>query len=104
MNHYCDDCDQDNDHDETEWCCGGDGRCDAVEAEPDCVGGGAHRWKGVGGCDENPGVQSLGGTALGFEAKCTQCGVFRYEVSRGSQRNPGECDSVRYSDADARSE
>lgn len=101
MTHYCGGCDADDTHDRDEWCCGGEGRCDAVQSEPDCEVGrhGRHDWtsEGTGGCDSNPGCWSLGGTAYQFDARCTVCGMGRTEIQRGSQRNPGECDSVSYS-------
>ena len=77
----CDDCDD----------------CDAVEAEPECSDG-PHAWtaEGLGGCDENPGVWSHGGTKMTFEHRCILCGCTRKEVSFGSQRDPGQCDKVRY--------
>lgn len=83
---------------ESEWACGGDSDCPSVEPEPDCYEHYAHRWtsKGTGGCDSNPGAWSLGGTAYRFEARCLVCGVHRIEIHHGYQRNPGECDVVRY--------
>lgn len=88
---------------DSEWACGGDGDCDAVQAEPDCVSGYRHRWtsRGCGGCDSNPGVWSLGGTAYQYGARCLVCGTQRTEVHHGWQRNPGECDSVSYETGDA---
>lgn len=78
--------------------CPGDGACDSVEDEPECVEGLTHAWtrRGEGGCDQNPGVWSLGGTAYEFSAHCRYCGVRRIEITLGCQRNAGECDSVRY--------
>lgn len=57
-----------------------------------------HDWtsEGEGGCDENPGVWSLGGTAMKFRAHCRHCGLIRVVRSTGSQRNPGEHDTVSY--------
>ena len=57
-----------------------------------------HDWtsEGEGGCDENPGVWSLGGTKIVVKSHCKKCGLKRTEVSVGSQRNPGEGDSVEY--------
>lgn len=85
-----------------EWCCGGDDTCDAVEREPDCVDGLSHAWtrEGCGGCAENPGVQSLGGTKFRFQSRCVYCGVRRTETAMGVQRNPGQCDTVSYSPGD----
>lgn len=64
---------------------GGDTECD-------------HDWssEGEGGCDENPGVWSRGGTTIATTEHCTLCGLVRTEVSRGSQRNPGESDTTEY--------
>ena len=67
----------------------------AFEVEPPCEAD-AHEWAGEGGCDENPGVWSLGGTTLVFRERCEHCGVLRKSVCRGSQRNPGEQDTRTY--------
>ena len=63
--------------------------------DPDCD----HEWsrEGEGGCNENPGVWSTGGTTIVTREHCTCCGIIRETKSRGSQRNPGEVDSVTYS-------
>jgi hypothetical protein len=81
-----------------EYGCGGDGVCDAIEPEPECVEGLTHTWTshGEGGCDSNPGVWSLGGTTYSFSAHCRWCGVRRVETLLGSQRNPDQCDTVCY--------
>lgn len=65
-------------------CCGGD---------PD-----DHDWtsEGEGGCRENPGVWSTGGTSMSFASHCRACGLRRSEHACGSQRNPGEHDTVSY--------
>lgn len=57
-----------------------------------------HEWtyEGEGGCDENPGVWSTGGTSMVFKSHCRKCGLHRTETSTGSQRNPGEHDTVEY--------
>ena len=74
------------DHEEMIRKAGGDTDCD-------------HEWnsEGEGGCTENPGVWSRGGTTLVFKSHCTKCGLKRTEVSYGSQRNPGQADTVEYS-------
>lgn len=66
----------------------------AAGGDPDCD----HEWssEGEGGCDENPGVWSTGGTSMVFVAHCTRCGLRRTENSTGSQRNPGDHDTVEY--------
>lgn len=58
-----------------------------------------HEWtsEGEGGCTENPGVWSLGGTTMLFKSHCEKCGLKREEVHHGSQRNPGQADKVTYS-------
>lgn len=68
---------------------GGDPRCD-------------HDWtsEGEGGCRENPGVWSLGGTKMSFASHCRTCGLHRRALWHGSQRNPGEQDTVSYSQPD----
>lgn len=57
-----------------------------------------HDWtsEGEGGCDENPGVWSVGGTAMEFASHCRTCGLRRNEYTCGSQRNPGDHDRVEY--------
>ena len=64
-----------------------------------------HDWtgEGEGGCDENPGVWSNGGTTMTFDAHCRCCGLHRTTISRGFQRNPGEASETteyRMLDAD----
>jgi len=58
-----------------------------------------HDWtgEGEGGCDENPGVWSTGGTSMVYRSHCRHCGLIRIERDPGSQRNPGEHPTVRYS-------
>ena len=58
-----------------------------------------HRWtgEGEGSCSENPGVWSLGGTALTISEHCEICELRRTRHITGSQRNPGEHDTVKYS-------
>lgn len=55
-----------------------------------------HIWtaEGEGGCTENPGVWSTGGTSLVFKTHCLNCGLQRTEWFAGFQRNPGEHDTV----------
>lgn len=57
-----------------------------------------HDWtsEGEGGCDENPGVWSTGGTSMTFTWHCRVCGLHRTEYVTGSQHNPGEHDTVVY--------
>lgn len=57
-----------------------------------------HDWtsKGEGGCDQNPGVWSHGGTSLTFASHCRRCGLHRVEHRPGCVRDPGEHDTVRY--------
>ena len=80
--------------------------CGAREVEPDCADGYAHRWteQGMGGCDQNPGVWSLAGTAFQVASRCLACGCQRIEVAYGSQRDPNQCDSVSYQDGAYRPE
>lgn len=51
-----------------------------------------HEWtsEGEGGCRENPGVWSHGGTAMSFAHHCRLCGLRRVETDPGTQRNPGD--------------
>jgi hypothetical protein len=66
----------------------------AAGGDPDCD----HDWtsEGEGGCNENPGVWSVGGTALMIRDHCRKCGLRRREHYTGSQQNPGEHDTVTY--------
>jgi len=70
--------------------------------EPDCPEADEHDWTSEheGGCAENPGVWSTGGTSMLFIARCKHCGMKRQEHTTGSQRNPGECDTTTYSEPD----
>jgi hypothetical protein len=63
---------------------------------------GEHEWTSEfeGGCTENPGVWSTGGTSMVFSARCKHCGMERVEKTTGSQCNPGECDTTTYSEPD----
>lgn len=69
---------------------------------PPCTDRRGHNWtsEDEGGCDENPGVWSVGGTALLFREHCTRCGLRRETLSRGGQRNPDEGDEITYTRAD----
>lgn len=67
----------------------------AAGGDTDCE----HEWtsEGEGGCDENPGVWSAGGTALVISNHCEVCGLRRVRHLTGAQHNPGEHDTVEYS-------
>jgi hypothetical protein len=71
--------------------------------EPACPAADEHDWTSEfePGLKENPGVWSVGGTAMVFTARCRCCGMQRTERHTGSQRNPGECDTTEYSEPDA---
>jgi len=71
---------------------------DALMAEAGADQNCAHEWtsEGEGGCDTNPGVWSLGGTAMAYAEHCKHCGLRKLTRICGSQRNPGECDTVRF--------
>jgi len=83
------------------------GHSSAIRAEMGDAGCGTHpddhEWTsdGEGGLDNNPGVWSTGGTSMVFDSHCRTCGLHRTESSCGSQRNPGEGDSVVYRALDA---
>lgn len=70
--------------------------------EPECPEADAHDWTSEyeGGCTENPGVWSTGGTSMLFVSHCRHCGMERREHRTGPQHNPGECDTAQYSDPD----
>lgn len=73
-----------------------------LPAEPACPEADEHDWSSEheGGCDDNPGVWSLGGTAMKFRSHCLACGMSRTERTTGPQRNPGDSDTVVYGDPD----
>jgi hypothetical protein len=63
--------------------------------ESDCgTGDEDHDWTNrhelVGGCEENPGVWSMGGTRMLSQHVCSRCGIRKTETHAGEQRNPGE--------------
>lgn len=65
----------------------------AEKSAPKCYVGMRHSWtaEGMGGCKENPGVWSLGGTTLRFSRRCVHCGLERHVTTYGAQgRNPSE--------------
>jgi len=66
----------------------------AAGGDADCE----HDWtsENEGGCDENPGVWSTGGTSMVFVEHCRKCNLRRIKNITGSQRNPGEHDTVKY--------
>jgi hypothetical protein len=71
--------------------------------EPDCAEDCDHAWispEWLGGCSENPGVWALGGTTISIREVCKICGIYRHQIRRGVQRNPGEIDTVEYGPAD----
>jgi hypothetical protein len=72
--------------------------------EPECTSEDGHDWQSpyklVHGLKDNPGVFSYGGTRLVIKTCCRNCGTYRKETKHGAQRNPGQCDTVEYEDAD----
>jgi hypothetical protein len=67
-----------------------------------------HDWQAplelVGGCDNNPGVFSTGGTRFDYRLVCSRCGMYKHTWSQGQQRDPGDLDhGVEYTAADERS-
>lgn len=83
------------------------------DEEPKCaIGGGTdddtgHEWRQpcvVGGCKENPGFWSGGGTITISKSVCARCGQYRTVINNGDQRNPGDPeDTVKMEDADENS-
>lgn len=57
-----------------------------------------HDWtsEGEGGLSENPGVWAGSGTSMTVASHCRCCGLHRIENHTGSQRDPGESDTVQY--------
>jgi hypothetical protein len=86
---------------ENEWV-----ECGEDAETPDCVEE-EHEWvrphELVGGCTQNPGVWSLGGTKLKQKSVCENCGMYKVEIWHGNQRNPDEVDEVEYIDSDQES-
>lgn len=74
-----------------------------VEA-PECIEDADHDWQSpewLGGCRENPGVWSHGGTRITIRMACARCGAYRVEERTGSQRDPGElAETISYEGAD----
>lgn len=71
--------------------------------EPDCPeSDDGHDWTAEheGGCTENPGVWSTGGTSMLRVCHCRHCGMDRTEKTTGCQKNPGDCDTTTYSEPD----
>ncbi len=68
--------------------------------DPDCD----HDWTSSvaveGGCAENPGVWSVGGTAMVFREHCRLCGLRRRKHYVSSHRSPGEIATVEYTQPD----
>lgn len=63
------------------------------EEEPDCRDTEKHDWQSpewLGGCRENPGVWSTGGTSGTSKSVCANCGAYRFHTWSGPQKNPGE--------------
>lgn len=54
-------------------------------------------YESVGGCRENPGVWSLGGTIIRYRSICKHCGCIKTETCYGEQRNPFQKDTIEYS-------
>jgi hypothetical protein len=74
---------------------------DILPPEPRCDGRRRHDWVETveidGGCRENPGVMSTGGTSFEFRSHCSRCGIQRVERTSGDQRNPDQPrHTVRY--------
>ena len=63
---------------------------EAAGGDTDCD----HDWtaEGEGGCTENPGVWSTGGTSMSFATHCRKCGLHRVEHTT----NPSEHDTVHF--------
>jgi len=78
--------------------------CGDDPLEPECTSDDGHDWQSpyrlVHGLKENPGVFATGGTTLVIKTCCCNCGTYRTETKHGAQRNPGQCDTVEYEDAD----
>lgn len=80
----------------------GSGEIEGSIEEPPCNEKSEHEWTSEfeGGCSENSGCWSLGGTTMLFVSHCKNCGMEKKETTLGLQYNPGECDTVEYSDPD----
>lgn len=73
-----------------------DALIEAAGGDTDCD----HEWVATveveGGLRENPGVWMTCGTSMTIKTHCARCGLKRTERSTGSQRNPGEHDTVTF--------
>lgn len=75
---------------------------------PACVDGTTeHDWQHpewLGGCSENPGVWSLGGSQISSVAVCADCGAYQRYVSETTPgQHPAEPEQTTYEEADERS-
>jgi hypothetical protein len=62
--------------------------------EPECAEDHEHDWGSppwLGGCRENPGVWSIGGTQVATIDVCRHCGAYRHYTSEST---PGQCPRV----------
>ncbi len=70
--------------------------CEMAEhaSEDDTTDDEGHVWRepfsAVGGCKENPGVWSGGGTRMSYHSVCRLCGCHKHTSDPGCQRNPDE--------------
>jgi hypothetical protein len=80
---------------------GDESEIDILPDEPECPMG-VHYWSAAheGGCRENPGVWSTGGTGMEYHSHCLCCGMSRVVRETGPQRNPGAADTTRYGEPD----
>lgn len=102
--------------------CDADGDVDGEEEEwvdvevgedpdpPECIDGDedSHDWQSpewLGGCTENPGVWSIGGTQIKSTEVCSRCGAYRHYTSESTPgQHPVEPSRTEYEEADGRSE
>ncbi len=78
--------------------------CEREPEAPDCLDDHEHDWESpewLGGCRENPGVWSTGGTGIHSVCVCAHCGVYRHWYSESTPgQYPHVPERTKYEPAD----
>jgi hypothetical protein len=76
-------------------------------AAPECADKHHHEWESpewLGGCSQNPGVWSCGGTQIESKSVCRHCGCYQLYVSESTPgQHPRTPERTTYSEADEES-
>jgi hypothetical protein len=76
-----------------------------ADPTPPCVDDDDHEWHPADcGCDTNPGVYAVGGTAFEYYSRCRICGIVKMEYTPGARPDPDDCEVVRYDDSEPTAE